>query len=46
MEDRECPSFKDDLEVRNKLRPMWSKRNNLMNYREKLEAQLKYGELQ
>lgn len=46
MEDRACPSFKDDLEVRNKLRPMWEKRNNLMNYREKLEAQLKYGEFQ
>ena len=46
MSDRECPSFKDDLEVKNKLRPMWKERNNLMNYREKLEAQLKYGELQ
>ena len=46
MEDKEYPSFKDDLEVRNKLRSMWKERNYLMNYKEKLEAQLKYGELQ
>lgn len=46
MLDKEYPSFEDDLEVKNKLRPMREKKNNLINYREKLEAQLKYGELQ
>lgn len=45
MEDRECPSFKDELEVKNKLRPMWEKRNKLIDYKEKVKAQLKYGEL-
>lgn len=46
LSDRECPSFKDDLEVKTKLLHMWKERNNKMAYREKLKAKLEYGELQ
>lgn len=46
MKNMKYHTFKEDLEVKNKLLPIWRERNNLMNYREKLEAQLKYGELQ
>ena len=46
LSDRECPSFKDDLEVRTKLSHMWKERNNKMAHMEKLKAKLEYGRLQ
>ena len=46
MEERVSPRFIDVLEVKDQLRPMWEERNKLMGYKEKLEAQLKYGGLQ
>lgn len=46
MKNMKYHTFKEDLEVKNKLLPIWRERNKLMNYKEKLEAQLKYGGLQ
>lgn len=46
MEERVSPRFIDRLEIQDKLRPMMEKINKLGSYREKLEAQLKYGEFQ
>ena len=46
METKKYHDFKSDLEVKKEILPIWQERNDLMNYKEKLEAQLKYGELQ
>ena len=46
MRSKKYHTFKEDLEVKNRLLPISRARNYLMNYKEKLEAQLKYGELQ
>lgn len=46
MEEIVSPTFIDRLKIKDKLYPMLERKSKLMGYKEKLEAQLKYGELQ
>ena len=44
MEEIVSPTFIDRLKIKDKLYPMLERKSKLMGYKEKLEAQLKYGE--